>query len=220
MSTIFPLKNSVSATDYVNLIADRLNVEYTAVFKALKETKAPMAARHQQDQAVSEPRQNVANTVAEQIIEADQQSAQAERALIALVVTDAHLLDAIEKDLVRIDWSDGIAESMADALLTLDHDASPAQALAALQTACPDASTYLAQAMVETDDPNEKLFQARLMIRMLRERDLERRIRNAKARMRVDSGLSSEEMDRLFEQTVSMQKELMKLRNAAPEAME
>ena len=220
LKILYPLKDSVSATDYVNLIADRLNVEYTAVFKALKETKAPMAARHQQNQAVSEPRQNVANTVAEQIIEADQQSAQTERALIALVVTDAHLLDAIEKDLVRIDWSDGVAESMADALLTLDHDASPAQALAALQAACPDASTLLAQAMVETSDPTEKLFQARLMIRMLRERDLERRIRNAKARMRADSGLSSEELDRLFEQTVSMQKELVKLRSAAPEATE
>lgn len=47
LQILYPLKDSVSATDYVNIIADRLNVEYTAVFKALKETKAPVAARHQ-----------------------------------------------------------------------------------------------------------------------------------------------------------------------------
>ncbi len=220
LQILYPIKDSVSATDYVNLIADRLNVEYTAVFKALKETKAPMAVRHQNEQAVSEPRHNVANTVAEQIIEADLQSVQTERALIALVVTDARLLDDIEKDLLRIDWVDAASERMADALLTLDHGASSAQALATVQAACPDASSVLAQAMVETSDPGERLFQARLMIRMLRERDLEKRIRDAKARMRGESGLTSEELDRLFEQTVSMQKELARIRNDVPEAAE
>lgn len=217
LQILYPIRDSVTATDYVNLIADRLNVEYTAVFKALKETKAPMAARHQNEQAVSEPRVDTVHTIAEQIIEADQKSARTERALIALVVTDAHLLDHIEKDLARIDWGDQSTEDMADALLALDHGSSPAQALAAVQVACPDASTLLAQAMVETEDGEEKLFQARLMMRMLRERGLERRIRDAKARMRGESGLSAEELDRLFEQTVSMQKELVRLRNNTPD---
>ena len=217
LQILYPIKDSVSATDYVNIIADRLNVEYTAVFKALKETKAPMAARHQNDQAVSEPQPNAVNPVAEQIIEADQQSARMEYGLIALVVTDAHLLDYIEKDLVRIRWMDQAAESMADALMTIDHEASAAQALASVQGACPDASTLLAQAMIETEDGEERLFQARLMIRTLRERDLERSIRDAKARMRTESGLSADELDRLFEQTVSMQKELVRLRSNAPD---
>ena len=220
LQILYPIKDSVSATDYVNLIADRLNVEYTSVFKALKETKAPMAARHQQNQAVPEPQRHAAHTAAEQIFEADQQSAQAERALIALVVTDAHLLDAIEKDLLCIDWTDAAVESMADALLTLDHSATPAQALAVVQSACPDASTLLAQVMVETEDSAERLFQARLMIRMLRERDLEKRIRDAKTRMRTDSGLSPEDLDKLFEKVVSMQKELVTLRNNAPKGAE
>ena len=217
LQILYPIKDSVSATDYVNIIADRLNVEYTAVFKALKETKAPMAARHQNDQAVSEPQPNAVNPVAEQIIEADQQSARMEYGLIALVVTDAHLLDYIEKDLVRIRWMDQAAESMADALMTIDHEASAAQALVSVQGACPDASTLLAQAMIETEDGEERLFQARLMIRTLRERDLERSIRDAKARMRTESGLSADELDRLFEQTVSMQKELVRLRSNAPD---
>ena len=86
-----------------------------------------------------------------------------EYGLIALVVTDAHLLDHIGKDLMRIRWMDQAAESMADALVALDHDASAAQALASVQRACPDASTLLAQAMIETEDSTEKLFQARLM---------------------------------------------------------
>ena len=120
---------------------------------------------------------------------------------------------------MRIRWMDQAAESMADALIALDHDASAAQALASVQRACPDASTLLAQAMIETEDSTEKLFQARLMVRTLRERDLERSIRDAKARMRSESGLSPEELDKLFERTVSMQKELVRLRNNAPDDM-
>ena len=73
--------------------------------------------------------------------------------------------------------------------------------------------------MIETEDSTEKLFQARLMVRTLRERDLERSIRDAKARMRSESGLSPEELDKLFERTVSMQKELVRLRNNAPDDM-
>lgn len=215
LKILYPLKNSVTATDYVNIIADRLNVEYTAVFKALQETKAPMAARHQNDQAVSEPQANAVNPVAEHAFDADRQSVRMEYGLIALVVTDAHLLDHIGKDLARIDWTEQAAEDMAAVLIAIDHDATPAQALASVQEACPDASKLLAREMVETEDGADRLFQARLMIRALRERDLERSYREVKTRMQLAGELSAEEDQRLFEQSMSISRELARLRNNA-----
>lgn len=218
LQILYPIKDSVSATDYVNLIADRLNVEYTAVAKALRETKAPMAARHQDDQAVFQAEPPHMSSVAMEIMEAEQQSIRMERELISLVVADCHLLDEVGKELVRIQWVDKASEDMADALLTVSHDATPAQALLAVQNACAQAPTLLAEVMVETVDEEEKLYQARLLLKSLRVRDLERGIRSAKARMQGEGNLTPEQLDELFEKTVSMQKELVRLRNEAPGA--
>ena len=151
-------------------------------------------------------------------MEAEQQSIRMERELISLVVTDCHLLDEVGKELVRIQWVDKASEDMADALLTVSHDATPAQALLAVQNACAQAPTLLAVVMVETVDEGEKLYQARLLLKSLRVRDLERGIRNAKARMQGEGNLTPEQLDELFEKTVSMQKELVRLRNEAPGA--
>ena len=217
LQILYPLKDSVTATDYVNLIADRLNVEYTSVSKALRETKAPMAARHDDEQAVSPAAPQRMSSAAAEIMEADRHSVLMERKLVSLVVTNARLLDSLEKDLVRISWTDASCEQMADALLTLDHAATPAQALMAVQQACPQAPSLLAEVMVDVADADEGLYQAQLLVKSLRERDLERDIRLAKSRMRGESGLSAEELDELFAKTVSMQKELVRLRNEAPE---
>lgn len=215
LQILYPIKNSVMATDYVNLIADRLNVEYTSVSKALRETKAPVAARHDNEQAVPQAAQQPESSAAAQIMEADQHSVQMERKLISLVVTNTRLLDSIDKDLMRIAWNDQACEQMADALVVLDHGASPAQALMAAQAACPQAPSLLAEAMVDTQSDEESLYEARLLVKSLRERDMEQEIRQAKARMREGSGLSPEELDSLFEKTVSLQKELAQLRNEA-----
>ena len=72
--------------------------------------------------------------------------------------------------------------------------------------------------MVETVDEGEKLYQARLLLKRLRVRDLDRGIRNAKARMQGEGNLAPEQLDELFEKTVSMQKELVRLRNEPPGA--
>ena len=215
LEILYPIKNSVSATDYVNLIADRLNVEYTSVAQALRETKAPMAARHQDEQAVSQASVQPVSAAAAEIMEADQQSTQMERELVSLLVTDMHLLDDIGPLLVRIKWTDAASEAMADALLAVPHDATAAQALLAVQAAVPQAPTLLAQVMVDIDGHAEKLYRARLLLRGLRRRDLERDVRSAKARMQGDPNLSGEQLDELFNQVVAMQEELAKLRNDA-----
>jgi uncharacterized protein YaiI (UPF0178 family) len=188
-------------------------VEYSSVAKALRETRAPVVARHQDDQARPAADAQPANAAVNEIIEADRIAVNMERELVALLVSDASLLDEVGKDLVRIKWHDAAAEKMADALLAVSHDATPAQALFAVTQAVPEAPTLLAQVMVESDERTERLYQARLLVRSLRARDLEASVRSAKAQMQGESDLAPEELDKLFEKTVSMQKELAKLRN-------
>lgn len=214
LKILYPLKGSVSATDYVNLIADRLNVDYSSVLQAFRETKAPAAARRvEEDEAVSRARlTQPASRAAADIMETDQQSVRMERKLVSLVVTDTHLLDDMAAEIARVNWTDEASERMADALFELDRDATPAQALMAVTAVCPEAPSLLSAVMGESSEDEDPSYEARLLVRSLRERDLEGMIRQSKARMRTQAGLSPQELDELFEETVAMQKELKELR--------
>ncbi len=216
LQILYPLKNSISATDYINLIADALNVGYAAVAKALGEMKAPAAARREdRNQAQPEPKQQPVNRAVRAVVEADQQYIRMEHELMSLIVVDMRLLDAIDRDVARISWQDPASEKMADVLLSMDHGASPADALFAAQKVVPDASVLLAEAMNEQNGHEERLVQARLLLGSLRERDLERKIAAAKARLRDETLLSPEEADEIFKRTIGWQKELTGLRNGS-----
>ena len=214
LKILSPLKGSVSATDYINLIAGRLNLEYTTVQQALNETKDTAAARRQMDEETTQkPSQSAVKSAAAKIIEADRKSIEAEYELIALVVSDAHILDEIEQDLREVSWRDKNAKAMADALLTMNHDVSPSDAFAIVYDACPQASSLLAKAGGEYDNAVDILRRARLLICTLREKNLEGKIRSANARLREKDTLTAEEADKLFEETVRLQRELKDLRN-------
>lgn len=213
LQILYPIRNSVTASDYVNLIADRLNVEYTSVAKALGEVKAPVAARHEEERAVSEAPVHPRSNATAQIFAGDARSSQMERKLLSLVVVNARLLEDVGKDLMLVQWADPDCEVMADALAGVAHDATPAQALMTVQAACPQAPSLLAEVIPDDEEEADALAQARVLIKSLRVRDLEREIRQAKARMREDSGTDAAELDALFERTVSKQRELVRLRN-------
>ena len=102
---------------------------------------------------------------------------------------------------------------MADALLAMNHDASPSDAFAIVYDACPQASSLLAKAGGEYDNAVDILRRARLLICTLREKNLEGKIRSANARLREKDTLTAEEADKLFEETVRLQRELKDLRN-------
>ena len=66
--------------------------------------------------------------------------------------------------------------------------------------------------MSEAEPGEEGQLRARLLVRALRERDLEAQIRQAKAQMRDTESLSPDEADALFEKTVGLQQQLVELR--------
>ena len=212
LEVLAPLKGSVTATDYINLIADRLNLDYTDVSQALDATRAPVAARHQAEDAPPQTGGHPADRVAERIIEADQKSMHMEYELIGLVVSDAGLLDSIGDELACVRWTGADAERIVEALRALPHTASPAECFAAAQQASDAAARLLSSAMPQVDNAQDALYRARVLVHALRERDLERQIRQGKARLRDEGSLDEAAVGELFEKTVRLQKELAHLR--------
>lgn len=216
LKIISPIKDSVMATDYVNMIADRLNLEYNVVSHALRETKPSAAARRDNEEPASLGQDRMSQSAATaKIVEKGEKESRRELELISLVVADAGLVDMLGTDMMSIKWEDKRAKTMCDALCELGSKATPAQAYAAVLGACPDAASLLAWAMSDAEPGEEGRFRAKLITHALRERDLENDIRRAKARMRDDKSLSPEEVNALFAETVKAQKRLSDLRNGS-----
>ncbi|MGN0039215.1 MAG: DNA primase [Coriobacteriales bacterium] len=214
LKILLPVRGSVIATDYVNSIADRLNLEYTVVSHALKELKAPAVARREND-SVPRPEQGQPprNTAVAKVVEEGRKSSRMEFELLSLCVADTALLGKLGTSLKEIHWEDPRAQAMAAALLQAGTQATPAQAYGTAVSVCPEAPALLAQAMSEAEPGEEGQLRARLLARALRERDLEAEIRQAKAQMRDTGSLSPEEADALFEKTVGLQQQLVELRS-------
>lgn len=213
---LYPIRESVMATDYVNIIADRLNLEYTVVSHALKELRPPAAARREEEQApVQEQYSKSMDPVTARIVEESQKSSRMEHELVSLLVSDTALIELLGTQLCKIKWEDPRAEAMVDALLPQAGQISPAQAYTAVMGACQEAASLLASAMSEVEPGPQSEVRAKLLVRNLRERDLERQVRQAKARMRDDSSLSPGQLEELFEETIKLQRQLMELRRGS-----
>lgn len=213
---LYPIRNSVMATDYINIIADRLNLEYNVVSHALKELRPPAAARREEEQApVQEQYGKPYNSVTTKIVQESERYSKMEHELVSLLVSDTAIIGVLGKELLRVKWEDPRAEAMADALVSHEGSMTPAQAYSVVMGACQEAAGLLASAMSDAEPGAESEMRAKLLVRNLLERDLERRIRQAKARMRDDSLMSPEQLEAIFEETIKLQRQLVELRNTA-----
>lgn len=213
---LYPIRNSVMATDYINIIADRLNLEYNVVSHALKELRPPAAARREEEQApVQEQYGRPYNSVTTKIVQESERYSKMEHELVSLLVSDTAIIGVLGKELLRVKWEDPRAEAMVDALVSHEGSMTPAQAYSVVMGACQEAAGLLASAMSDAEPGVESEMRAKLLVRNLLERDLERRIRQAKARMRDDSSMSPEQLEAIFEETIKLQRQLVELRNTA-----
>lgn len=213
---LYPIRNSVMATDYINIIADRLNLEYNVVSHALKELRPPAAARREEEQApVQEQYGKPYNSVTTKIVQESERYSKMEHELVSLLVSDTAIIGVLGKELLRVKWEDPRAEAMVDALISHEGSMTPAQAYSVVMGACQEAAGLLASAMSDAEPGVESEMRAKLLVRNLLERDLERRIRQAKARMRDDSSMSPEQLEAIFEETIKLQRQLVELRNTA-----
>ena len=213
---LYPIRSSVMATDYINIIADRLNLEYNVVSHALKELRPPAAARREEEQApVQEQYGKPYNSVTTKIVQESERYSKMEHELVSLLVSDTAIIGVLGKELLRVKWEDPRAEAMVDALVSHEGSMTPAQAYSVVMGACQEAAGLLASAMSDAEPGVESEMRAKLLVRNLLERDLERRIRQAKARMRDDSSMSPEQLEAIFEETIKLQRQLVELRNTA-----
>lgn len=217
LAVLYPIRESVSATDYVNRIADRLNLEYTVVFRALREMKAPATARRDINETPRpEPDTPGMGSAVAQVIAGDRKSIEMERELISLIVADSSLLERHANDLSAIAWVDSAARAMAEVLAGVPAGTEPSRVFAQVQQVCPDAPALLAQSMGVAAPGSESELRAGIIVRNLRERDLEARIRRARRQLSEGAHMDAQEADRLFAETVELQRQLKELRNGAP----
>ena len=251
LEILLPLRGSITADDYVNLIADRLGADKATVDRAFAKMRPPAHARrtdgdrasagtggggsvHMQGGASQGGARDVgasgasgssasASGVPATVpgasaaaigteLAADRDAIARERKLVALVVSSPAIVAEMGPRIAQIDFHDAAAGRMADALISLPADTTPASALAAAQSAEENAPALLAAAMGDEADGEQMLYQARLIVHDLRIRDLDQRQRELKARMRTDTSLSAEDLDDLFAQSIAVQDELKSLR--------
>lgn len=218
LEVLYPLKGSISATDYINLIADTLNLDYNDVFETFKKMRAPVAARHQNKTAAHQSQKQVVDSTSARIINADKRFMRMEYELLGLIVQDASLLQSVTNELKKIAWSSPDAKNMAEALVKMSPSSSPAQCFSALQLACSNAAAHLSEAMSDTSSSTgfnaEAKRRVSILLFTLKERDLERKIRAGKAQIK-ELGKDSDAADKLFERIVKLQKDLVSLRETA-----
>lgn len=216
LQILYPIRNSMMATDYVNIIADAVNLEYTDVLHALKELRPPAAARREQDQAPIQEQPGKPMSVATaKLTKENKRLLDMEHELVSLLVSDTRLIEKLEEGLVRIKWEDPRAQAMAVALASHEGLLTSAQAYSLCMSACQEAAAILASGMSDTEPGEQSETRAKLLVRSLIEHDLNRRIRKAKARMRDDDSLTPDQVEELFKETVELQGQLVKLREGA-----
>ncbi len=216
LQILYPIRNSMMATDYVNIIADAVNLEYTDVLHALKELRPPAAARREQNQApIQEQPGKPMSFATAKLTKESKRLLDMEHELVSLLVSDTRLIAKLEEGLVRIKWEDPRAQAMAVALASHEGPLTPAQAYSLCMSACQEAAAILASGMSNVEPGEQSETRARLLVRSLIEHDLNRRIRQAKARMRDDDSLTPDQVEELFKETVKLQGQLVKLREGA-----
>ena len=240
LEILYPIRESVSARAYTNIIAERLDVTDDVVTEALARMRPPAHLRR----AASNGRQasgadgvpdgsgsrgtggdgtggygtggddaRPLSDAAQRLARDEDNWQRSERELMALIVSNPSLIGEFGPKIAQIAFHDSDCESMSAALIALDPSATPDAALDAALAVCPSATDIVASAMPREDDMASLRNRARLILHTLRERDLNQQMRTLKSRMTSEPGLSTDELDALFEQTVALQKELAALRS-------
>ncbi len=212
LKIILPLRGSVTAQDYVNLVADGLGLEYTSVAQAFAQLKAPAAARREQTEEPPAQAAPAATDAAAKILEADARAQQAEFTLLAYFVQCPALLanKALLKGVARVQFSSAQASAMAGALLAIPHTATSAQVMDAFSAVEPAAPALLAATVVQDLQVAEATSRAQTLVKSFQKKSLEQHIARLQARL-ASHTLPEAEFDEVFAQVSTLQKELLDL---------
>lgn len=226
LELLFPFKDSLLATDYINVVASDLAVDYDTVASALKRYRPRATSRKPDEESTNEggfgsedgyypdPDEEMTS---EALVDYTDELASWEREILALYLYNPSVRAYLGPRLIDIEWSGDTHASIADALVGLDIDASPASMTAEVEHMVPgsedvwlvDTSPYL-----ELDQPGLE----RLADRMLKGREieqLERTIARYRAQLKFPEQMGSERYDKLFNYVVGLQNRVNDLRNKA-----
>jgi DNA primase len=202
-----PLRGSTIASDYANLIADRLFVKVEQVIAAIPSKTA--TAHEPEPQALPEdgPMTLFAPTGKE---------GKAERELIALMVTHARLRPQAQELLTQSLLAEPAHRALAEIIASADSGMSVAALVGMLESGVPGAAHALSGVDSGTLSQDEAEIMASDLVTRLKGFALERRIAAGRARLkRPESFKDSAESDDLFREVSELQRELDALRRGA-----
>ena len=215
LGILWPVRESVLAKTYINKIADSLRLDYTVVSNVLMEMKPPAAARRDQNKPAP-PRQEAAqrgNAIAKAMEVSSERSKQ-ELRLVGNIVAETSIIGLLGKDLSTIEWEDQRAKAMVNALLAAGEQITPMQAFSVVSKACPEAPMLLSESSGEFEPGEQCRCAARLAVRDLHMRDIDKENTQIMLRMRRDeSKMSQEEAKALSVRSKELQDEFLKWKN-------
>ncbi len=203
-----PVKGSILADDYANYIADRLFVDFETAKRAIAAVKVqsrPQAPDAAEEVAPQPPVQVSAEMLAQ---------IRAERELLDLYIRAGRLRPRarflLESDLLTDPRHRAIAEVIADT----DAGVSAAEIVGKLEASIPGSAELLSGASLEGIGEAEYELAEEDLLRVLKEMDLERRIRVESAWLNQNKSLKdSDQYDEVFRKVSSLQHELARLRS-------
>ncbi len=206
-AVLAPVKDSILADDYANLIADRLFADFETVKRAIdRATSSPRAVTDGGVPEAEGPREGLRPpTTGEE---------KAQRALVALVVQRPELRGQARELLADGLLADVFYQRMLEAVLMAGADLDVDQVLAVVDERVTGSRTILEAAEpLHAGVEAQTFFDA--LVRSLKEFSLERRIAVARAHLKSDELVKDDERyDELFREVTEMQRELDALRRS------
>ncbi|MGV8082794.1 MAG: DNA primase [Coriobacteriia bacterium] len=205
---LVPIRESLTAQDYVAYIAGALFVDPGLVGARLKNAKAaPRQASQEEESAPAAGRSPQAGglSLTREIA--------VERDLLALLVATPGLRRRARFLLEEKLLSDETSREVAKAIAEAPADASPAEVIGAIERRNPQALGALSgSSLMVGDDDVEAVVQQ--LTTKLKEFELERRISEGKSRLRRPESFKNEaEYDDMFKRVSALQLELAEYRN-------
>lgn len=202
-----PVRGTTIATDYANLIADRLFANVEQVLAAIP-TKA--AAQHEASTADGPGVEQIT------LFAPSGKEAKAERELITLMVTHARLRPQAQELLALSLLAEPAHRALAQIIASADSGMSVAALVGMLEAGVPGAAHALSGTDSGVIGHDEAETMAADLTTALKGFALERRIAAGRARLkRPDSFKDSAESDDLFKEVSALQRQLDALRRGA-----
>ncbi|ACV21982.1 DNA primase [Slackia heliotrinireducens] len=209
-----PIRQSLMAQEYVNYLADRLQVDSRVIQDKLANARVPRPMGEAADGPAQQPAAPANAQPAFELSSKERERLRIEQEFLALAATHPQIGIQFAAQIARTMWRSRNHGAIAEGLLTMLAEypqATAAELITALDAACPGSRSVLTSA--SSYDVSDPVRLATFLSEELAIRDMEQNILSMNAEIK-DSSLTDDERNILYASVVALQKELAALRRS------